>query len=115
MNDTYPVRITWQGATTLASLATVIEKHGHADLELAPNLHHSLFVHLYPEALPGEPEEVDIHGDAELLMKVSEVGELTCLAELVPHFRAANVRIHVESPAPTLHIYVSDTARPDYR
>ena len=53
MGITATVRLNWRGAGTVQSVASFLERQGSVALGLAPDLHHSLFVHLHPQAPPG--------------------------------------------------------------
>jgi hypothetical protein len=101
----------WEGPKTVRTLASALQQEGAAALSLAPDLHHSLFVHLYPGAGPGDPEQVDIRGDAALFGRIAEVAGLEGLAELIPALKAARAEVHVESPAPVIHILIPETGR----
>jgi hypothetical protein len=98
--------LNWEGSGTVQSLASVLEQQGAVALSLAPDLHHSLFVHLYPGASPGEPEQIDLSGDADLVARVAEISGLEALAELLPALRRAHAEVRVESPAPIIHIQI---------
>ena len=115
MTETATVRLNWRGAKTVRSVASFLERQGSVALSLAPDLHHSLFVHLHPQAAPGQPEEVDTQGGAELLSRIAEIAGLEELARLVPALQAANARVQVESPAPTIHIRIPEAERFEYR
>jgi len=105
------VRLNWRGAKTVRAVASFLERQGKVALGLAPDLHHSLFVHLYPQAEAGEPEAVDIEGGAELLDRVAQIAGLEELAQLVPALQAADARIQVRSPAPVLEIEIPAIGR----
>jgi len=109
------VRLNWRGAKTVRAIASFLERQGRVALGLAPDLHHSLFVHLYPQADPGQPEAVDIEGGAELLGRVAGIGGLEELAQLVPALQAADARIQVQSPAPMIQIEIPASGRFQYR
>ena len=105
------VTVQWEGAKTVRTLSSALQERGAVLLGLAPDLHHSLFVHLYPGAAPGDPEQVDVRGDAELLTRVAEVPGLEGLADLVSALKAAQAQVQVESPAPAIHILIPEAGR----
>lgn len=105
------VRLNWRGAKTVRAVASFLERQGKVALGLAPDLHHSLFVHLYPQAEAGQPEVVDIEGGAELLGQVAQIAGLEELAGLVAPLREADARIQVQSPAPMLIIELPVSGR----
>ena len=111
MGHTATVRLTWRGAKTVDSLASFLARQGNVALGLAPDLHHSLFAHLHPQAPPGQPEDVDMQGGAELLARIAEIPGLEELARLVPGLRAARAQIQVQSPAPIVHIRIPEGER----
>ncbi len=115
MSHTATVRLTWRGAKTVQSVASFLERQGNVSLGLAPDLHHSLFVHLHPQAPPGLPEEVDIQGGAELLSRVAQIAGLEEIARLVPALQAANAQVQVLSPAPIIRIRIPEAERFEYR
>jgi hypothetical protein len=101
--------VQWEGPKTVRVLASVLQGQGAVALVLAADLHHSLFVHLYPGAAPGDPELVDVTGDAGLVARIAEVSGLESLAELVPALEAARAEVQVESPAPVIHMLIPET------
>jgi len=111
MGETATVRLNWRGAKTVQSLASFLERQGSVALNLAPELHHSLFVHLHPQASPGQPEEVDVQGGAELLARIAEIPGLEALATLVAALQTARAQIQVQSPAPILRIRIPEAER----
>jgi len=111
MGETAAVRLNWRGAGTARSLASFLERHTSVALNLAPELHHSLFVHLHPQAPPGQPEQVDVEGGAELLARIAEIPGLEALATLVAALQAARAQIQVQSPAPILRIRIPEAER----
>jgi hypothetical protein len=111
MGHTATVRLNWRGAKTVDSLASFLERQGNVALGLAPDLHHSLFVHLHPQAPPGQPEDVDMQGGTELLARIAEIPGLEALATLVGPLQAAHARIQVQSPAPIIRISIPEAER----
>jgi hypothetical protein len=100
--------VPWRGRATLDDLIATLRDRGAVVLDLAPDFHHSLFVHLCPDASPGDPEQVDVEGGVDLLLRVAETSGLESLSELLPVLRAARAQIRVESPAPKVHIRIAD-------
>ena len=115
MSESPAIRLTWKGSGTVAALAQCLEDHGAVELDLAPEFHHSVFKHLYPDAEPGEPEQVDVQGDAGLLEKLAEIRGLEDMGKLVPALAAAGAEVYVESPAPCIQIRLPPGAAFAYR
>ncbi len=109
------VRLNWRGVSTVESLVSFLQRQGAVALGLAPDFHHSLFVHLHPSSAPGEPEEVDMQGGAELLARIAEISGLEALGKLIPALREAGVQVHVQSPAPIIRIQIPEGAAFAYR
>ena len=101
---TGPTNLIWKGNETIRAARAAIAARTEVEVHLPANLHHSLYVQLYPTAHPSRDEKVDVRGGAELLARVGRIrglGELTELEQMVAETQA---RVRVVSPGPKVLI-----------
>jgi hypothetical protein len=100
------IHIRWSGDESVdIACKLVLERHS-VELDLPLNLHHALFAHLFPDASPADPEEVDISGDVALLKRAAEIGGFGNLGRLIEPVSQTGARIHIQSPPPRIIIEV---------
>lgn len=101
----------WEGDSTLAALRKLVAARESFELQLPPDFHFALFRNLYPHAAAGDPEQIDVNGNAELLERIVEIQGLRELAELIPAIASGRAQIHIQSPGPAILVYFPAAAR----
>ena len=59
MNEEYGNPITWKGQESIQPILETLQQNGTVMFHFPDNYHHTLFVHMYSEAPPGQAETVD--------------------------------------------------------
>jgi len=97
-----PTTVIWPSQGASDALRAALASRRPLIVALPADLHHALFAHLYPEAAPGDPEDIDLSGGAELLDRIAEVASLEPLADLLQPAARNRYRVRVQSPSPRL-------------
>ena len=100
----------WRGAETVRAACATLARHGKVEVQLPADYHHAVFTRLHPQASPGQAEEVDITGGAELIARISRIPGLDALARLEEVAAEAHARVRVVSPSPKVLITANDDA-----
>lgn len=98
------VRLRWHGSDTAQEVIRCIEEKINVEIEFAANFHHTCYRRLYPNADSGEPETIDLEGDAELIRKLATIGGLEDLECLADPISRAGARVIMKSPIPRIYI-----------
>lgn len=99
MTQPFAVHLNWEGAETIATIASVLHQPCHIELNLAANYHHAIFRHLHPDAPPAQLEALDEQGGAELLAKLAEIEGLQPLARLRDAVAESKGLVRISAPA----------------
>lgn len=100
----------WRGTETIGAACDTLARHGRVEVQLPTDFHHAVFARLHPHAPPGQVEEVDVSGGAELIARISSIPGLDALARLEQPVAAAHARVRVVSPSPKLLITAPSAA-----
>lgn len=95
MSEQPAIPILWRGPETVEEVLSRLRPGTDIELQLAGEYHHALFRVLYPDAAPGQPEELDCAGGAELLQPMAGISGLEGIAGLIAPLRQARARVHV--------------------
>lgn len=93
------IPILWRGRETVDEVLDRLQGACDIELQLANEYHHALFRALHPDAPPGQPEELDAAGGAELLQRLKHIRGLEAIAELVAPLQRGRARVHVTGRA----------------
>lgn len=97
-------RVSWGGRGSVERALEVLERFGRVELELPPDLHHTLFAHLDAGDGPPGLELLDLDGDVELLRRLARVRQLASLAGLADAPLVAGAVVSLRSPAPLVSV-----------
>lgn len=98
-------KLLWNGQQTVAEARALLESlEGPAALEihLPADLHHTLFVTLFPDAGSEELREVELDGGAELLERIEDLPGIEQLADLRELVAEQGLEVRIESPSPRI-------------
>lgn len=96
-------KLVWHGDDTIETVRGLLDTAQSIEITLPASYNHALFRAFNPGAADAVLEDLDVHGDAELLTTVARVHGLEALADLRPVLEPLPARVHVLSP-PTLII-----------
>lgn len=106
-----PNRVLWRDRQSTREAREALAEFGRVELDLAPSFHHALFAHLQPRAETGQPEVLDLEGDADLLRRIANIQGLEEMAELAEWVTEALGTVLVRSPSPTIIIVLPEETR----
>ena len=108
MTEKPEVRLIWEGPSSLANVLELVAARVNFELQLPPDYHFTLFRHLYPQAAPDAPEQIDLNGTAELFNRVAAIPGLQELAVLAAPITARQARVRIQSPGPGILVCFPD-------
>ncbi|WP_303900810.1 hypothetical protein [Thiohalomonas denitrificans] len=101
-------RVFWGGQGSLDPAVELFKEKGSVEIEMPAELHHAVFSHLCSGARESQVEQIDQEGDADLLERIAEIGQLADLRVFLPLARERHARVSIRSPAPHLTIQAED-------
>lgn len=104
MNEESGNPITWKGQKSIQPILETLRQNGTVMFHFPESYHHTLFVHMYPEAPPGQAETVDKESGVDLLARISKIKSLEHIAGLIEPVQAMGCTVKLTSPTPTVLI-----------
>lgn len=104
MNEESGIPMTWKGRESIQSILKRLRQNGSVMFHLPESYHHALFVHMYPEAPPGQAETVDKESGVDLLARISKIKSLEHIADLIEPVQAMGCTVKLTSPPPIVLI-----------
>lgn len=98
----------WEGKKTIELARAAMERAEWIEIKLPANFNHTLFCHFRPNAIPGEVEQVEITGGAEILSSLAKVRLLEDFNNLVDTAASRQAELKLVSPSPRLVIKVPE-------
>ena len=104
MTSTSGLPIEWKGRESVESIVAILRSDGFARIILPENFHHALCAQFHTNTLSSQVEALDIHGGAELLVRVGGLKLLESIGNLVEPVRSLDCSVRIVSPNPTIII-----------
>ncbi|MDZ7753405.1 MAG: hypothetical protein U5S82_17615 [Gammaproteobacteria bacterium] len=101
-------QLLWQGRQTVEEvrgLVASLKESVAVELQLPPDLHHTLYARLYPQATGEAVEEVALEGGAELLRRIEDLPGIDGLAAVRELVEQEGLKVRIVSPGPTIILY----------
>lgn len=104
MNEESGITMTWKGQESIRPILETLRQNGSVMFHFPESYHHTLFVHMYPEAAPGQVETVDMESGVDLLARIAKIKSLEHIAGLIEPVQAMGCTVKLTSPTPTVLI-----------
>ncbi len=104
MNEESGIPMAWKGQESIQPILETLQHDGFVKFHLPESYHHALFVHMYPEASPGQVETVDVESGVDLLARMAQIESLEPIAGLIEPLQAMGYIVRITSPSPTVLI-----------
>lgn len=101
-------KLLWNGQRTVEEVETLLASFGDPfamEIHLPPDLHHTLFTTLHPDAGGEALQEVELAGGAELLARIENVSGIEQLRAIREMVEARHLKVRIESPSPRIILH----------
>lgn len=97
------VNLSLSGQETIdKATEAILQERTEVHISLPADYHHALFKQLYPDAIPTQPELIDVSGGSDILDQISTVPGLQLFQSLSVPVSRTGYRVSLHSPSPLL-------------